>query len=477
MWQYRKTKQIILWVCLSICLILVGFATVQQASAILEGKLQLSLNGDSVVLLAPGQRFEDPGAEALLVDGEDRQEIPVQISGTVDSSKLGTYMIKYQAEYKNQMLTAYRAVHIADTEAPQIQLTEDENHVTMPGTPYVEEGFVATDNVDGDITHLVRRSERNGAVTYAVRDRSGNETVVMRRIRYKDTTAPVVTIAGNLVVAVPVGQNYQEAGYTATDNLEGNITGFVKVSGNVDTQTPGTYILKYEVKDSFGNLGMAERIVCVYGEGDVVPNGKVIYLTFDDGPGPHTDRLLDVLAQHNVKATFFLVNNGLVGKADRMVKEGHTVAIHTMTHKYSQIYQNEDTYLSDLYGMQAVIESRTGVKTTIARFPGGSSNTVSKNYNKGLMTRLVEKLPKLGFRMFDWNVDSRDAGGTKTTEGVLANVIAGVQKRDVSVVLQHDIYGYSVDAVEQIILWGKENGYVFAPLSMGSPECLHTPNN
>ena len=93
------------------------------------------------------------------------------------------------------------------------------------------------------------------------------------------------------------------------------------------------------------------------------------------------------------------------------------------------------------------------------------------------MTRLTEKLPQLGFRYFDWNVDSKDAGGAKTTEQVVANVIAGIGDKKVSVVLQHDLYGYSVDAVEQIILWGLENGYTFAPLTEGSPACQHDVNN
>ena len=118
----------------------------------------------------------------------------------------------------------------------------------------------------------------------------------------------------------------------------------------------------------------------------------------------------------------------------------------------------------------------TGIRTNIMRFPGGSSNLVS-SFNEGIMSTLVEAVQNAGFQYFDWNVDSNDAGGAKKTKTVLNNVIAGVQKGRISVVLQHDIQPYSVDAVEDIILWGLENGYTFLPLEPNSPNCHHTVQN
>lgn len=463
-----------------VCVIAAGIVTVLHVNAMHEGTLRLELGGERTVRLELGQTFEDPGATAVFEDKSARQSVPVECTGTVNTDCLGVYFLKYRAVYKDQVVTAYRAVRIEDTVAPQIVLTEKEGTYTVPGEPYVEEGFAATDNVDGDITHLIRRSERNGTVTYAVRDRAGNQTVVQRRIRYKDLQAPVVTIRGDFLVSLTVGQAYQEPGYAANDNLEGDITAYVSVVGNVDTQTPGVYTLKYHVEDSYGNVGAAERLICVLPEGDlqaVKPNGKVIYLTFDDGPGPHTDRLLDVLAQYHVKATFFVVNTGMISKVERIAKEGHTVAVHTMSHRYQQIYANDEAYFEDLYGMQAIIEKYTGQKPMLLRFPGGSSNTVSRSYNKGIMTRLTEKVTKAGLRYFDWNVDSKDAGGAKTPEEVLSNVINGIGEKSVSVVLQHDLYDYSVDAVEKIIQWGLAKGYTFAPLTEGSPVCQHNVSN
>lgn len=111
------------------------------------------------------------------------------------------------------------------------------------------------------------------------------------------------------------------------------------------------------------------------------------------------------------------------------------------------------------------------------RFPGGSSNTVSRRFRKGIMTTLTRAVQSAGFRYFDWNVDSDDAGGAHTPKKVRENVIEGLQNHRVSVVLQHDIHDYSVDAVEDILVWGQEHGYQFLPLQDDSPTMHHGVNN
>ncbi|MBQ9108767.1 MAG: peptidoglycan-N-acetylglucosamine deacetylase, partial [Oscillospiraceae bacterium] len=117
-----------------------------------------------------------------------------------------------------------------------------------------------------------------------------------------------------------------------------------------------------------------------------------------------------------------------------------------------------------------------GIKTTLLRFPGGSSNGVSR-FNPGIMTRLTKLVEEKGFQYFDWHVDSQDAGGAKTADEVFQNVVNGVKNRKTSVVLQHDIRGYSVDAVERIIQWGLKNGYTFKALDENSPKAHHNVKN
>ena len=243
----------------------------------------------------------------------------------------------------------------------------------------------------------------------------------------------------------------------------------------VDVYRPGDYVLTYSVADSFGNSASTQRTVTVE-IAQMNPGsstGKIIYLTFDDGPSNDTARLLDILAKYDVKATFFLVNTGNIGIASRIAAEGHTVAIHTATHNFSYIYSSEDAYYADLYRMQGIIADLTGQTSYLMRFPGGSSNTVSAAYSKGIMTRLTQSVRERGFRYFDWNVDSNDAGGAQTAEEVFQNVVRGVEGKNTAIVLQHDTKSFSVDAVERIIIWGLANGYIFLPLTEGSPSCAH----
>lgn len=211
----------------------------------------------------------------------------------------------------------------------------------------------------------------------------------------------------------------------------------------------------------------------------VPPNGaKIVYLTFDDGPGPYTAQLLDVLKEYDVKATFFVTCNRAQYRSMivRAYNEGHSIGLHTCSHDYSRVYSNEETFFDEIQSISNVVKEATGVETKLVRFPGGSSNTVSKKYNKGIMTRLAQQLTEKGYVYFDWNVSSGDAGETTNTAKVYENVIWKL-KGNYSIVLQHDIKKYSVDAVERIIQAGKSYGFTFKALDMESPTAHHKISN
>ena len=247
----------------------------------------------------------------------------------------------------------------------------------------------------------------------------------------------------------------------------------------MDKDRAGTYTLTYSVCDRTGNSAKIQRNVVVEAKGipsTVVPEGKVIYLTFDDGPGPYTRQLLEVLEKYGAKATFFVVNSKYNDVLPDIVKAGHSIGVHAKDHDYESIYASAEAYFTDLLAMHKIILEETGVETYLMRFPGGSSNTVSR-FSEGIMTYLTRAVEDMGFRYFDWNVDSDDAGKTKKAEKVFDNVIAGVEKHRVSIVLQHDVKDYSVEAVEKILIWGLENGYQFLALDMTSPMAHHGVNN
>ena len=448
--------------------------------AMLSVDLQLTVNGgtDPLTLVYGKDIYLEPGATAT-ADGKD---VPVQVTGSLDMTKLGTYTITYKAKYLWKTETVKREVRVVDTTAPVITLKTVPGHLTLPGEEYQEEGYTAIDDYDGDITDKVQVRTENDTVYYTVKDSSGNETTVERQIVRADLTPPTISLKGDASITINAGTAYEEPGYTANDNIDGDITDKVVVSGSVNKYHAGTYTLTYTVTDEHGNTGTAQRTVVVkpiQQPDTITPGGKVIYLTFDDGPSKHTQRLLDLLEQYNAKATFFVVNTRYNMKTllNAIVDGGHGLAIHSKTHEYSEIYASEAAFFKDLREMQQIIKDYTGITTTMMRFPGGSSNTISKKYCAGIMTQLTKAVQDQGFQYFDWNVLSGDAGGTKDTNQIVTNVINGIGNKKSAVVLQHDIHGYSVDAVEEILIWGLANGYTFQALTPNSPVCHHPVNN
>ena len=478
--------------------------------------MQVILNGDREITMEYGEQYEEQGAQAVFQGSifmKEPSAVDVIIRGELDVNKVGTYYITYSSSRYVESIfgnseardSVRRTIHVVDTQAPVITLVADPEVYTLPGQVYVEEGFTATDDYDGDLTARVVRTDDGEKVTYRVTDSSGNTAEVVRVIVYNDPVAPELNLEGKETMTLELGKTFQEPGFTANDNCDGDITTLVEVTGTVDTAKTGTYTLTYTVKDAFGNETVATRTVKVVepateatkpketkpkettaketkpkettGKVDIEGNGGVIYLTFDDGPSSYTPKLLDILAKHNVKATFFVVDTAYIHLASRIASEGHTLAIHTATHNFKEIYASEEAYFADLEVIKNQIIKYSGQTPTLLRFPGGGSNTVSKKYCPGIMTRLTKLVEEKGYTYFDWNVDSDDAGSARTATTVYNNVVKGCANRKTSVVLMHDIKGYSVNAVEDIILWGKANGYTFKALTASSPTFHHRVMN
>lgn len=421
--------------------------------------------------------------------GKNDKNTEISVEGDVNTKRIGDYDIQINVRKGKRKASKNITVEVADIEAPVIELSGDSEMTIEAGSQYDEPGFTAYDDYDGDVTEDVEKSndvdtsqKGDVIITYSVKDSSGNGAVAERTIHVVDTTPPQVTLEKGNTCYVRCGTEYVEAGYYAEDICDGDLTDSVQVTGDVDTNVNGSYMVSYTVSDSSGNEAVAKRTVKVYTpmpDNAVNPGNKVVYLTFDDGPGPYTDKLLDILDRYNVKATFFVTN----GKPDyqsliaKEAQRGHTVAIHSASHDYERIYRSVDAYFDDLDEMNNIIKAQTGKYAEIIRFPGGSSNVVSRSYCDGIMSQLVCAVEAKGFRYCDWNVSSGDAGGTTSTSQVVCNVIEGIRNNNVSIVLQHDIKDFSVNAVEEIIQWGLSEGYTFLPITSTTPMSHHGINN
>lgn len=439
--------------------------------------LSVISKGDPEIVLEYGDVYHEPGVKAVLTgtlfwkDGVQPRGLELEVNSELREKVIGKYTITYVARFLWWEASAQRTVRVVDTTPPRITLMNSSNQTVQPGEKYTEEGFYAIDNYDGDITAQVRRTEEFGIVYYVVKDSSGNLAYAERKIPYYDPVPPVLYLNGADSISITAGNPYVESGYTASDDADGDLTDSVQTEGTVAWYRAGTYKISYKVSDSYGNMTRAIRIVRVnpYPRPEtVMPQGKVIYLTFDDGPGPFTGQLLNILKKHDVKATFFVKNTGYDDMMQRIVEEGHSIGIHSMSDDYGSIYANGEAFFEDLYGMRDIIYQNTGVMTTLMRFPGGGSNLAS-NFNKEIMSTLVEAVQDCGFQYFDWNVDSGDINGVTRSMDVSNTIIDKVQKNRVSMVLQHDTTGFSVEAVEDVIVWGLENGYTFLPIDQNSP--------
>lgn len=200
----------------------------------------------------------------------------------------------------------------------------------------------------------------------------------------------------------------------------------------------------------------------------------MVCLTFDDGPSRTTPAVLEALAAGEVPATFFVVANENNERYLPLIRQaqqaGHEIALHSASHRYSDIYRSTDAFWADIELLrQRIAPYADAAAIACLRFPGGSTNTVSRKYGGStIMQDLKAQAETRGWRWVDWNVSAEDAAGKKlSAEEICRNVTRGSEGRDRCIVLMHDsaTTGTTAEALPAIIRWYKENGYAFCTVS------------
>ena len=245
----------------------------------------ITLRGDKNMSVPKGGTYVEPGADAVdNIDGP----LPanrIAITGTVNTARQGIDTITYTAtDRAGNSASVYRSVEVtveADTTPPRLLLKGSSSMTVWQDSAYVEPGYTATDNVDGDISSKVVvtggpvNTHVLGTVTltYTVADMAGLTATQTRTITVKeyipgiDSVKPKITLKGSSDTSILVGTTWTEPGYTATDNVDGDITSKVVVSGGpVSTIAPHAYTLLYSVSDIAGNSTQVARIVRVTGQ-------------------------------------------------------------------------------------------------------------------------------------------------------------------------------------------------------------------
>jgi peptidoglycan/xylan/chitin deacetylase (PgdA/CDA1 family) len=201
---------------------------------------------------------------------------------------------------------------------------------------------------------------------------------------------------------------------------------------------------------------------------------KKVCLTFDDGPSEHTDEILDILAEYDVKATFFVTGHeGMEDRYRRIACEGHTLGMHSWSHDYTELYADVDAFAKDFEKLHSYLYDVTGVDTKYYRFPGGSSNQVSKVP----MSECIDYLDDMGYVYFDWNAMNDDAEVSYLSADELNSRALGYIRSNPgdSVLLLHDLETHqgTVDALPGLLDTLIAEGYSIAAIDDDTPIIHH----
>jgi len=264
----------------------------------------------------------------------------------------------------------------------------------------------------------------------------------------------LIIVALTLVIVIPVtfsalvgakNINYQSTIYEMNDKLQ------------AFEVKPGIEELNYQA--------LYPEMITLQPEKSIYQE-KTVYLTFDDGPSARTLEILDILKTYKIKATFFVTgktDEASVNIMKEIVRQGHTIGIHTYTHKYIDIYASVSSYLEDFHNEYQLIYESTGVKPEIYRFPGGSINA----YNRACYQQIIAELSRRGFVYFDWNISMQDTATRASTASIIQASITGVDQYSRVILLGHDSSEKQagVAALPMIIEKYMEAGFAFDKLT------------
>ncbi len=409
----------------------------------------------------------------------DLEDVKIDDSN-LDLNTLGTYTIVYTALDKSYEAT----VNVVDTIAPTFDTIDSETDETfaLNAEDLVENIVDATQTTIKFKEEYSFDTEGDYEFIIIVTDEANNSTEKPVKVKiYKDDEAPV--IKGDKEIT-----KYQNAsfdpmeGMSITDNRDANAKLEI-ISNDVDMKKVGTYKVEYEATDRSGNKSTFTKVVTVKEkivDKDYYSGQNIVYLTFDDGPSYNTGKILKILDQYNIKATFFVA--GYSSSHRQYIKQaydaGHTIALHTYSHEYSDVYKSVDAYFKDLQKISDVVESLTGYKSPYIRFPGGSSNSISRNYFKVIMSTLVQEVRARGYQYYDWNVSSADASGSNVSTSKIINSSTSAASGEL-MILFHDTYGKDTTAaaLPSIIEYYLNRGFTFKAIDESTPGFHHGVNN
>ncbi len=189
---------------------------------------------------------------------------------------------------------------------------------------------------------------------------------------------------------------------------------------------------------------------------------RVVYITFDDGPNKNTAKILDTLAEHDMKATFFLTGSQIENNRDtvrRMEGEGHSIGLHAWSHQPDEMYASADTLIDEIERANDALDAVVQKRSRLFRFPYGSSYSA-------VTDRMRDAVIGAGYRYWDWTVDALDYE-QPSSQSLAQRVIRGLERSDsTAVILMHDT-STTADALPRILDYIESNNFIVRTITIG----------
>ena len=402
-----------------------NFATQIIRTVVVGTPPSINLQGDNPQTIQYGEAYTELGATSSDVEDGDLTS-SISITGSVNSSTLGTYNIQYSVTDSSGNTTiVQRLVNVVDTTLPEITLIGNSNEDIDVGSVYIDPGASATDNYDGDITDLIVVLGSVDPTTigtyylqYNVTDSEGNDAITMTRtINVGDQIPPTISLFGSQSITIEVGSSYSDSGASAIDNYDGNISSLIQVSGSVDPSVVSLYTIDYDITDSSGNSATTvTRTV------NVVDTTKPVINLSGNSSTTIESGLIYIDSGATVSDNY---DSGLTYNVDLSVVDTSTLGTYTLTYSATDssgnqadpIYRTVEVIDTTLPVINIIGSSVMNVEASQSQFdePGfTASDSYEGNITPSVVTSGVVDMQTLGTYILRYNVS--DSSGNAAVE-------------------------------------------------------------
>lgn len=407
--KYLTKKNIILSIVILVILVIIVLLI------FFNPFLYFKVNGDNVITVDVDSNYSLPPVKAYMFNNNITNKI--EKKDNINIKKIGKYEITYKVKYLLTTKKLTIIVNVVDRELPNIVLNGEENIIICPNKEYVEEGYSASDNYDGDITDKVEIKNNDTYLEYIVKDSSNNEFSIKRNIKKEDKELPIITLSGNSKYKISLGSKYSEKGYSATDNCDGDISSDVEVTNNINVNKVGTYTITYKAKDSSGNEVIATRKI------EVVDNTKSNdYVNIVNGP-TYINGILIVNKKYSIPKDFGGTNstatNALYSLQDAASLAGFSLPLVSGYRSYNRQNTIYNNYVKN-YGQASAdtfsarpghSEHQTGLAFDIGKIDDNFGNTPAGTWlkNNAHYYGFIIRYPKgkehiTGYKYEPWHI-------------------------------------------------------------------------